>query len=113
LKSPGRGEVWVVDLGMAAKVRPAVVMSVPPSDTERALATLVPHTTSVRGSRFEVTTEIAFLKPGAFDAQGLVTIPFAKLVRPIGKLKPHDLARVERVVCRWLGITGAEDERAG
>ena len=113
MKSPGRGEVWVVDLGMAAKVRPAVVLSVPPSDTDRALVTLVPHTTSVRGSRFEVKTEVAFLKPGAFDGQGLVTIPLARLVRPIGKLKPQELAGVERVVRGWLGITGTQDESAG
>lgn len=29
---PRRGEVWLVDLGMAAKVRPAVVISVPAHD---------------------------------------------------------------------------------
>ena len=29
MKSPERGEVWLVDLGLAAKVRPAVVLSVP------------------------------------------------------------------------------------
>jgi mRNA interferase MazF len=33
--------VWIVDLGMAAKVRPAVVLSVPLDDTDRALVTLV------------------------------------------------------------------------
>lgn len=93
-----------MDLGLAAKVRPAVVLSVPPNDTERALVTLVPHTTSLRGSRFEVATKVAFLKPGAFDAQGLVTVPFARLVRPIGYLKPHEIAEVERGVCSWLGI---------
>jgi mRNA interferase MazF len=41
-----RGEVWLVDLGMAAKVRPAVVVSVPAGDTDRALVTIVPHATS-------------------------------------------------------------------
>jgi hypothetical protein len=30
MPSPRRGEVWLVDLGMAAKVRPALVISVPP-----------------------------------------------------------------------------------
>lgn len=104
MRPPLRGEVWIVDLGLAAKVRPAVVLSIPPSDTERALVSLVPHTTSLRGSRFEVETRVAFLKPGAFDAQGLVTIPFAKLVRPVGQLKAHELASVERAVCAWLGI---------
>jgi len=90
---------------MAAKVRPAVVVSVPPSDTERALVTLVPHTTSVRASRFEVETKISFLKPGGFDAQSIVTVPFPRLVRPIGQLKPHELAAVERAVRAWLGIS--------
>lgn len=28
MPSPRRGEVWLVDLGMAAKVRPALVTSV-------------------------------------------------------------------------------------
>jgi len=37
-----------VDLGLAAKVRPGLVVSVPPSDQDRALVSIVPHTTSVR-----------------------------------------------------------------
>ena len=48
MKPPVRGEVWRVDLGLAAKVRPALVLSIPPTDIERALVTLVPHTTSLR-----------------------------------------------------------------
>jgi mRNA interferase MazF len=69
-----------------------------------ALLTLVPHTTSLRRSRFEVQTRTPFLKPGAFDAQGLVTIPLAKLMRPIGELRAHELKAVEGAVCAWLGI---------
>ena len=46
MKSPHRGEVWLVDLGMAAKVRSALAISVPADDTDRALVTMVPHTTS-------------------------------------------------------------------
>jgi mRNA interferase MazF len=81
---PKRGEIWLVDLGMAAKVRPALVLSVPTHDEDRALVTLVPHTTSVRGSRFEAAVAVGFLKPGAFDAQNLITIPHAKLLRSPG-----------------------------
>ena len=51
MAEPRRGEVWMVDLGLAAKVRPCVVLSIPASDQDRALATLVPHTTSIRGSQ--------------------------------------------------------------
>ena len=43
MTNPGPGEVWLVDLGLAAKVRPAVVLSVPAEDVDRALVTLVPH----------------------------------------------------------------------
>ena len=110
MKSPQRGEVWLVDLGMTAKVRPAVVISVPADDSDRALVTLVPHTTSPRSSRFEVEVGVPFLRAGVFDAQNLVTIPHAKLIRVLGRLSCVQLGAVERVVCTWLGIstTGSE-----
>jgi mRNA interferase MazF len=48
------GEVYLVDLGMAAKVRPAVVVSRYDPDSPRALAVLVPLTTENRGSAYEI-----------------------------------------------------------
>jgi mRNA interferase MazF len=42
---PARGEVWLFDLGMAAKIRPVVVVSVPYGGIDRAIVTVVPHTT--------------------------------------------------------------------
>lgn len=100
-----RGEVWLVDLGMAAKVRPALVLSAPAHDTDRALVTLVPHTTSPRGSRFEAEVSVRFLRPGVFDAQNLITIPSAKLVRVLGRLTGVQLDAVERLVRLWLGLS--------
>jgi mRNA interferase MazF len=105
VKAPQRGEVWLVDLGLAAKVRPAVVMSIPAADVDRALVTVVPHTTSARGSRFEATVSVPFLRAGVFDAQNLVTIPHAKLVRDLGKLSSSQLATVERAMAVWLGLS--------
>lgn len=49
-----RGSVWIVDLGMAAKVRPCLVLSVPTDPQDRVLVTQVPKTTSALGTRFEV-----------------------------------------------------------
>lgn len=70
---PTRAEVWLVDLGMVAKVRPCQVLNVPADDdNDRVLTTLVPHTTSTRNSRFEVHSNVRFLKPGAFDAQNII-----------------------------------------
>lgn len=98
----------MVDLGMAAKVRPAVVLSIPAHDTDRALVTLVPHTTSVRGSRFEATVSGSLLKAGAFDTQSLITIPHAQLLRALGRLSSAQLAVVEAAVRSWLGLPGTE-----
>ena len=100
-----RGEVWLVDLGMAAKVRPCLVFSVPFDDEDRALVTLVPRTTAVRGSRFEVDVAAKFLRPGVFDAQNLVTIPHTKLIRRLGTLTDDQLRAVETGVRKWLGLS--------
>ncbi len=103
--TPTRGDVWLVDLGMLAKVRPCLVLSIPAEDVnDRILTTLVPHTTSRRDSRFEVLSNLRFLKPGAFDAQNIVTIPTVKLIRRLGKLPDNQMTDVERAVMHWLGF---------
>jgi mRNA interferase MazF len=104
MNSPNRGEVWLVDLGFAAKIRPCLVLSIPALDEDRALVTVVPHTTSQRGSRFEVEIKTGFLKKGVFDAQNLVTIPNAKLARKLGVLTDDQMLEVEDAVCDWLGF---------
>lgn len=81
------------------------MLSVPLEDDDRALVTVVPHTTSTRGSRLEVPSHVSFLKKGAFDVQNLVTIPLAKLERSIGRLPADQLGEVERAVRSWLGLS--------
>jgi mRNA interferase MazF len=81
-----------------------LVLSTPVTEADRALATLVPHTTSTRGSRFETLTTVKFLRPGAFGAQNLVTVPTVKLLRRLGRLSSGELESVERVVRSWLGL---------
>lgn len=73
--TPVRGEVWLLDLGMAEKVRPALILSVAFGDDDRALMTVIPHTTSLRGSRYEIVVLTPFLKPGAFLVQNIATYP--------------------------------------
>lgn len=104
MAEPRRGEVWMVDLGLAAKVRPCLVVSIPAHGEDRALATVVPHTTSARGSRFEVSIEVAVLRAGVFDVQSLVTIPHAKLVRKLGTLRAEQLSTVEAALRQWLAL---------
>ncbi len=101
---PDRGEVWLVDLGIAAKIRPCLILSVAPDPQDRVLITLVPHTTSLHGTRFEVSVPKSFLKVGAFDAQGLVTVALSRMVRRLGHLAPAEMALVEQAVRLWLGL---------
>ena len=104
MNSPNRGEVWLVYLGFAAKIRPCLALSVPALDEDRALVTVVPHTTSPRGSRFEVEVKTGFLKKGVFDAQNLVTIPNAKLARKLGAITDGQMLEIEDAVSDWLGL---------
>ncbi len=110
MSNPHRGEVWLVDLGYVAKVRPCLVISIPVLRRDRALATLIPHTTSTRGSRFEVEIHTKFLKPGVFDVQNLITIPHAKLLRKLGILQPEQLTAIEETLCVWLGLVKSDPD---
>src|SRR5262249_1479704 len=52
--NPEPGEVWLADLGLAAKRRPVIIVSRSDSDPPRALAIYVPLTTQNRNSDYEI-----------------------------------------------------------
>ncbi|HZL12715.1 MAG TPA: type II toxin-antitoxin system PemK/MazF family toxin [Verrucomicrobiae bacterium] len=104
MKLPRRGEIWLCDLGMAAKVRPVLILSVPFGDHDYALFHVVPHTTAVRDSQFEVAAVIPFLERGVFNIQGSQSIPRANLLRQLGTLTGVQLAQVEESFRRWLQL---------
>ncbi|MEY3222761.1 MAG: hypothetical protein RLZZ203_1617 [Cyanobacteriota bacterium] len=110
MSTPRRGEVWLVDLGYTAKVRPCLIISIPALEQDRALATLIPHTTSSRGSRFEVEVKVNFLRSGVFDVQNIITIPHAKLIRKLGDLTPDELLEVEKILLFWLGFENQDSQ---
>jgi mRNA interferase MazF len=47
--TPDRAEVWLMNPGIAAKVRPCLVLGVSLEPRDRVLFTLVPRTTSLQG----------------------------------------------------------------
>jgi len=44
------------------------------------------------------------MRPGAFDTQGIVTVPTVRLMNRLGMLTAEQLRSVEKGVCAWLGI---------
>ncbi len=104
MNNPQRGEVWLADFGYNAKTRPAIVFSVPALDEDRALVTMVMHTTSTRGTRFEVNVTVKFLRNGAFECQNLTTISHSQLIRKLGTLSIEQMQPIEDTVRLWLGL---------
>jgi mRNA interferase MazF len=85
------GEVWIVDLGLAAKVRPCLILSDYPKDDELALVVIFPHTTAVRDNRWELSIPKRFLKDGVFHLQQLQSVPIVRLQRRIGEPAKEEL----------------------
>ena len=101
-----------MDFGATAKVRPALVISVPYADADRALVGVIPHTTATRGSQFEVVVGARFLGEGAFLVQGIQAFPPKYFLRRLGVLTPAQLQSVEDGLLRWLGASQANDRNA-
>ena len=99
-----RSELWMADLGFVAKVRLVLILSVDYQDEERATVTYVLRTTSVRGTQYEVPHQSRGMPNGAFDAQGIGSIPDVKLERRLGVVDSVTLAKVEEAVRSWLAL---------
>ncbi len=99
------GEIWRVDLGVAAKVRPVLVLSDYPKDDELALLVVVPHTTAIRRNRWEVNIPKPFLKPGVFHLQQIQPVPLARFDARIGVLTDAELRRVRSELVRLLRLS--------
>ena len=97
-----KGEVWIVDFGMMAKIRPALLLTGEPADDELDLVTVLLHTTALRGNRWELNIPKPFLKPGAFHLQQIQTISTAKLERRLGVLTHDEMKRVRDALSERL-----------
>jgi mRNA interferase MazF len=103
---PKPGEVWFADLGMAAKNRPVLVLSVPGDDDARALLIVAPLTSQVRGLRGEVDLGKPRWLPkrSAVNVQGLASFDRRALSRRLGALTTPDMARVKSALRDLLDL---------
>ena len=98
------GEVWITDFGIAAKVRPALLLTGSPADDELDVVTVLLHTTALRGNRWELNIPKPFLKPGAFHLQQVQTVSTIKLERRLGSLTSDEMERVLTALRDRLGL---------
>ncbi len=109
--SPLPGEVWLADLGLAAKTRPVVIVSRQDPSPPRALVLYVPLTTQNRLSPYEVPLpKLAFLdRDSTANVQGLGSIPIVRLERRLGVLSPGLMARIKSALSFALDLKSASD----
>ncbi|MGH7967407.1 MAG: type II toxin-antitoxin system PemK/MazF family toxin [Limisphaerales bacterium] len=98
--SPAPGEVWLADLGMAAKTRPVLIVSRRDPDPPRALIIYVPLTSQNRGSPYEVPMpKLSFLREESIaNVQGVASLPVTRLERKLGHLPSDTLQKVKRAL---------------
>ena len=104
--SPQPGEVWLADLGLAAKTRPVVIVSRFDSDAPRALVIYVPLTTQNRLSRYEVALpKLPFLdRDSVANVQGIGSIPSVHLERRLGRLSEVVMTELKRCLTFALDL---------
>ena len=103
---PKPSEVWLADLGLAAKTRPVIVVSRYDQNPPRALVIYVPLTTQNRGSQYEVELpKLKFLNRDSFaNVQGLGSIPRARLERKLGQLPDKTMHRIKQTISFALDL---------
>lgn len=104
--SPHPAEVWLADLGLAAKTRPGVIVSRHDPEAPRALAIYVPVTTQKRGSKYEVElSQLTFLRePSVANVQGVASLPVTRLERKLGEVPTDVLDQIRRALMFAVGV---------
>ena len=104
--NPRPGEVWLADLGLAAKTRPVVIVSRYDPDPPRSLVLYVPLTTQNRQSAYEVALPgIGFLdRSSVANVQGLGSLPKMRLERRIGTLPDNVMTEIKRALSLVLDL---------
>ena len=104
--SPRPGEVWLADLGLAAKTRPVVIVSRHDPDAPRVLPIYVPLTTQNRHSKYEVTLpKLAFLREESVaNVQGIGSLPVTRLERKLGEIPDEVLEQIRQALAFALNI---------
>ncbi len=104
--NPQPGEIWLADLGLAAKTRPVLLVSRYDPDPPRAMITYIPLTTQYRQSPYEVVLpKLRFLNRDSYaNVQGLGSMPKVRLERRLGKLSDNVMRQIKNAILFALDL---------
>jgi mRNA interferase MazF len=105
------GEIWLADLGFAAKTRPVIIVSRQDPDPPRSLVLYVPLTTQRRNNPYEVPLpRLPFLdRESVPNVQGLGSLPTVRLERKIGSLSGEIMQRLKDALAFALDLERASE----
>lgn len=103
---PRLGEVWMVDMGIAGKIRPAVVILDDIVTVERSLVVYVPVTSQNRGSALEIPLgHLRFLSRDSIaNVQAIGSLPKTRFERKLGTLPAEDLEKIRQAMRAAFGL---------
>lgn len=104
--NPRHGEVWLVDMGMAAKTRPAIVFIADNLNAPRSLIIHIPITKQNRGSELEVPLgHLRFLDPESVaNVQGIGSLPSVRFEKKLGVVTDADLKAVKAALVKACAL---------
>ena len=103
---PKPGEIWLADLGLAAKTRPVVIVSRYDPNPPRELVIYIPITTQIRQSPYEVLLhKRKFLKlDSVANVQGTSALPTMRLEKKIGEISSDEMIRIKHAISYALDL---------
>jgi len=100
------GQVYRVDMGIAAKLRMFAVVSIADAAAPRAVAVCVPITTAHRSTWYEIPLgRKPFLREQSYaNVQGIQALGNHTLQGPIGRLHAAEMNAIRAALARMLEI---------
>ena len=104
--SPRHGEVWLVDMGIAGKTRPAVVLIADRLNAPRTLIIYIPITRQNRGSELEVPLgHLPFLdSTSVANVQAIGSLPSIRFEKRLGVVPEDDLKKVKAALLKACAL---------
>ena len=105
-RQPRIGDVFLVDLGIEAKVRPVVILSREDPQAPRAIAITVPLSLQNRGSRYEVPMpRVPWLRnQGVANVQAIGNVGLHELTHYRGRFERAVVTQIQKALLWALDI---------